>query len=232
MSERSRLCFGVMLAMVEPSAAALFYFVLLSGSRFAVMVFAAAKVFLLIWPALAAKLLEKQNFYPSKTDWSKHAKSIPLGAVSGLLMALVILAGFQFTDLGGIVYQNSDVIRSKAKDMKIINHFLMFSLLICLGHSLLEEYYWRWYVYGRLRKLVRPPVAYFGASLAFAGHHYIILGAFFSTGLTAALGTCVALGGGLWCWLFQRHNSIIGCWISHMMADGAIFYVGYQVIYS
>ncbi|MFC1783607.1 CPBP family intramembrane glutamic endopeptidase [Planctomycetota bacterium] len=231
MSERSRIWLAVAAAMTVPGLAAWFYFVLLKGEPFAVILYGAAKVFILIWPAAAVVLLEKQHFSLRRVDFSKHVMAIPLGLLSGLLIAVVILGGFKFTVLGDIAAQSSAAIRTKAQDMKIINHFFGFALLICLGHSLLEEYYWRWYVFGRLRKLVRPGAAYIAASLAFAAHHYAVLGSFFSVGFAAILGTCVALGGGLWCWLYQKQHSIAGCWFSHMIVDGAIYYIGYQVIF-
>jgi membrane protease YdiL (CAAX protease family) len=86
------------------------------------------------------------------------------------------------------------------------------------------------YVYGRLRKLVHPGLAYLLAGGAFAAHHYVVLASFFSGWMTVCLGTCVGMGGVLWCWLYQKQDSLMGCWISHMLVDGVILYIGFKII--
>jgi len=104
-------------------------------------------------------------------------------------------------------------------------------IAVLLAHSLLEEYYWRWFVFGRLARLLKKRwVPYVLASLGFAGHHYIVLGAFLPIWSAALLGSCVGLMGVVWCWLYRRQGSLAGCWISHLMADAAIVYVGYDLI--
>ena len=40
----------------------------------------------------------------------------------------------------------------------------------------------------------------------------------------------VAVGGAFWAWLYQRSGSLAGPWLSHLVADAGIFFVGYQLI--
>ena len=40
----------------------------------------------------------------------------------------------------------------------------------------------------------------------------------------------VAVGGGVWCWIYQRSHSLLGPWLSHALIDAAIFVVGYRLI--
>ena len=44
-----------------------------------------------------------------------------------------------------------------------------------LVHSLLEEYYWRWFVFGQLRRLVPLWPAIVVSSLGFMAHHVLVL---------------------------------------------------------
>ena len=224
------LWWGVIPAMLVPVAASVIYYVLLEGTGFAIVMYGMAKVFLVVWPVGATLLWEKEAFRLSRLDAKKHLKALPLGIITGGLIAALIVGIFKFSPWSTYIEQFSGDVQRKAEDMKILDYYVPFAILISLGHSLLEEYYWRWYVYGRLRKLAGPIAAYLGASLAFAAHHYVVLGCFFPIWFAAILGTAVAIGGGLWCWMFGKQQSLAGCWLSHMLVDGAIFYVGYYLI--
>jgi membrane protease YdiL (CAAX protease family) len=57
--------------------------------------------------------------------------------------------------------------------------YVVLSLAYALVHSLLEEYYWRWFAFGQLRRLVPLWPAILVSALAFMGHHVVILGEFF-----------------------------------------------------
>ena len=105
---------------------------------------------------------------------------------------------------------------------------------LAVAHSLLEEYYWRWFVFGRLRRLVPLPAAIGLSSSAFMAHHVIVLGRFFPTDFWSAavpLSLCIAIGGAFWAWLYDRSGSIYATWISHLLVDAAIMAVGYDMVF-
>jgi membrane protease YdiL (CAAX protease family) len=113
--------------------------------------------------------------------------------------------------------------------------FLLLTLGLSVAHSFLEEYYWRWFLFGRLRNLTGSPAALIASSLAFAAHHVIVLHAFIGFGrfwwATVLLSIAVALGGGLWAWLYARHGSLYPPWLSHTMVDLAIMAIGYDLVW-
>jgi membrane protease YdiL (CAAX protease family) len=103
-----------------------------------------------------------------------------------------------------------------------------------VAHSLLEEYYWRWFVFGRLRHLTRFGPAVALSSLAFMAHHVVILdvyfpGQFFVAVVPFSLG--VAAGGAVWAWLYDRADSVWSPWLSHALVDGALFVVGWDLLF-
>jgi len=55
--------------------------------------------------------------------------------------------------------------------------YVALGVFYCLIHSLLEEYYWRWFLFGGLDRLMRLWPAILLSSVAFVGHHIIILAA-------------------------------------------------------
>ncbi len=76
-----------------------------------------------------------------------------------------------------------------------------------LVHSGLEEYYWRWFVFGQLRRHQPFVTAACISSLGFMAHHVILLAFYFgwTSPLTYVFSASVAVGGLFWAWLYERH---------------------------
>jgi membrane protease YdiL (CAAX protease family) len=70
------------------------------------------------------------------------------------------------------------------------------------------------------------------SSLGFMAHHVFILGTYFGYGSlpTVAFSLAIALGGGVWAWIYHRSDSLYGPWLSHLFVDVAIFVVGYDMV--
>lgn len=111
--------------------------------------------------------------------------------------------------------------------------YLALALFYCVLHSGLEEYYWRWFAFGRLRTALRPAAAALIASIGFSLHHAVVLGDYFGYASDwTRLGTlAVFFGGFFWCRLYQKCDSIYAPWLSHALVDAAIFYFGYRVLF-
>jgi membrane protease YdiL (CAAX protease family) len=104
---------------------------------------------------------------------------------------------------------------------------------IAVPHSLLEEYYWRWFVFGRLRRWVPVPWANLLSSLAFMAHHVIVLYVYLPGQWwigVVPFSLAVAAGGATWAWLYQRTGTIYSAWLSHLLVDAAIGVVGYDLL--
>jgi membrane protease YdiL (CAAX protease family) len=112
--------------------------------------------------------------------------------------------------------------------------FLAFAALLSVAHSFLEEYYWRWFLFGRLRRYLPVAGAVVVSSGAFMAFHLIDLAAFFPGRffrLALPLGICVGIGGAGWCWLYARTNSLYVPWVSHLLIDAALMAVGYDLAF-
>ena len=109
--------------------------------------------------------------------------------------------------------------------------FLLLAAFYSLAHSFLEEYYWRWFVFGRLRRHLSPRAAGIVSSLAFTSHHVLLLGVLLGGfgPATWLLALAVAAAGGLWAWLFHESGSLAGPWASHALADAGLMWIGYQL---
>lgn len=111
--------------------------------------------------------------------------------------------------------------------------FFLLTGFYSLVHSLLEEYYWRWFVFRELRQVVPFWPAAIISSIGFTLHHVIVLAVFFGSAawLVALLTISIAIGGVFWAWLFNRSNSVFDTWPSHLIIDVGIFLgVGYPLV--
>ena len=108
--------------------------------------------------------------------------------------------------------------------------FLALASFYAVVHAGLEEYYWRWFVFGQLRDRMALPWALAICSVAFAAHHVILLKVYVGMGLLGIAGAlAVAAAGGVWAWMYHRSGSLVGPWASHILADAAIFVVAWDL---
>jgi membrane protease YdiL (CAAX protease family) len=115
--------------------------------------------------------------------------------------------------------------------------YVLLAVFYSVPHSFLEEYYWRWFVYGQLRRWLRAagfsPVAAGLSGVAFALHHVIVLGSYLPAEhfwtATLFFSLCVAVGGAVWAWLYQRSGQLYAPWLSHLLIDAGIMLIGFDL---
>ena len=108
---------------------------------------------------------------------------------------------------------------------------LRVAVFLSVLHSLLEEYYWRWFVFGGLHQMVSPVWAHILAGVAFMAHHVIVLLQYFPVPLTIFLSLMIGVGGVIWSWMYLRQKSLMGAWIAHIIVDFGALWIGYQLIF-
>jgi membrane protease YdiL (CAAX protease family) len=217
-------------ALSLPFVASLFYFVLFSEHLFARVMYGAAKLFMLIWPLVALHFLAREpicwaGLWPARS-WRFLGFGLATGAV---IMAL--MWGLERGPLGQLLQESAPAIRVKAAALGVLDHYWAFGLFLALFHSFLEEYYWRWFVFGWLRRVVPRGLAHLVAGACFAAHHVVIATQYFPWGWGWLLGGLTGMGGILWSWMYERQNSLAGPWLSHVLADLGILAVGHQVVF-
>jgi len=166
-----------------------------------------------------------------------RARGLGLGAVFGLVVAGGILAlYYTFLRDSPILGQTPVKLREKLQEFGIASTtgFAFFAVFISLIHSLLEEYYFRWFLFGWLARRVPLVTAIVVSSLGFMAHHVIVLWVYMPDHLLTGvlpLSLCVAVGGACWAWLYYRSGSLYAPWLSHMLVDVALFVVGYDLFF-
>lgn len=225
-------------AMTYPSVMAAVYLVALSGgtpgesgSRAVQVVYGVSKFLQFLFPVLFLVWFDRQAL-----KWPSFSPRL-LGL--GLLFGAIV---------GGLVWSVANVlgttlltdaprhVRTKVAEFGVASpaRYLFLAAFISVLHSLLEEYYWRWFVYVRLRKWMTFAPAAALSGLAFMGHHVFVLREYMPDHFWSAalpLSLLIAVGGFFWAWLFERSGSLLSPWLSHMLVDAALMWVGYQWVF-
>jgi len=219
----------IFIALFLPFAASFFYFVFFTDSFFAQLMYFGAKLFTVIWPLVVWKYVWRCDL-PSARLLRPVGGDIFWGLTIGslIVVAMVFAMG---TQVGDVVIGSTPAIRAKVESLGVMNYYIPFAIFISVLHSLIEEYYWRLFVFGGLRKIAPPALAHILAAIGFSLHHFVVLGQYFPMWLAFTLGSFVGLGGLIWSLLFQRQNTLAGIWLSHMLVDFGILGIGYFLLF-
>jgi membrane protease YdiL (CAAX protease family) len=229
---------ALVFAMTFPTLAAWSYFLALveQGGKINVWQQAAyvlGKIIQFTFPLLFLRLIEKRPLRLTQPRFEGSALGVGFGLlVFGLMMGLYfgVLRGT------GMLAQTPVRLQQKLQEVNMVTpaRYCSLAVFIVTAHSLLEEYYWRWFVFGQLRRLTTQALAIVLSSLAFMGHHVVVLyvylpGKFWTAALPFSL--AIAIGGAMWAWLYERSGSIWSPWLSHLLIDAGIFVIGWDLLW-
>ncbi len=221
-------------AALFPSLATWLYFVVLSQHPSAAVqaAYAAEKVLQFAFPAVWVVMIQRQKLQLAKPSLAGVAEGLALGVA---VLAGMLLLYFLWLKPAAYLAVAIGPITKKATELGMGSpaRFIFGGVLLSSIHALLEEYYWRWFLFGGLRRFMPVTGAIILSSLAFTAHHVILLAVYFG-GLSLAttfFSLCVAVGGAAWAWIYHRNGSLLGPWFSHLLIDAGIFVVGYDLIW-
>lgn len=224
---------AVLMALVMPSITTWVYFFGAESAAVGtqLLVFNTVKVLQFVLPVAWVLSVQRGHL----TLRPQHGRGVIAGLAFGALVAAAIAAlYFGYLRTSPLLADAATQIRAKVTGFGIDSawKYALLGVFYSLIHSLLEEYYWRWFVFGQLRRSLPFAAAATISSLGFMAHHVLVLGKFFGFASPAAwlLSACVAVGGAVWAWLYERTGSLVGPWASHLLVDAAIFAVGYDIV--
>lgn len=189
-------------------------------------IFAISKLWILALPALWTRFVDGERWRLP----SKPTVGLRFGLWSGLLMAAGIVAAYW---LMGRHWIDVGQVREVADEAGLgrLPVYLVAALYWCFVNALLEEYVWRWFVYRKCAELMPAFWAVLVAGLCFTLHHILALAAYFDWRVTLFGSLGVWIGGVTWSWCFLRYRSIWPGYISHILADAAVFGIGLVLLF-
>lgn len=219
-------------ALVLPTAVTWLYFIALDGAAAAIQqtAYTLGKGTQFALPAVWVLLVQRQRPRCAPPRGWDLAAAIAFGLAAG---GLIAAAYFTVLKPAGAFASAAEAVQEKVASFGVesLAGFVALAAFYSLVHSALEEYYWRWFVFGQLDRWLRPAPAIAVASLAFTAHHVLVVGYYFgwTSPFTWIASLGVAIGGAFWCWLYRTSGSLASPWLSHALVDAAIFLVAYDL---
>jgi membrane protease YdiL (CAAX protease family) len=196
------------------------------GSTAGQFIYAVSKVWILALPIIWHVWVDQQRVQlgiPTR-------RGVMAGALWGVLMAAIILAGYR---LFGRQVIDTEQLRSAAAQNGLDQwqRFIALALGLTFVNALLEEYVWRWFVFRKCETLMPGALAVIIAAGLFTLHHVIALRAQMGWTPTILASMGIFTGGCVWSGLYLRYRTIWPGYISHVLADLAVFTAGWFLIF-
>ena len=224
----------VIALMVFPTFAAWIYFDLFSGQRWMLPAYSISKLIQLVAPLVWVLWVLRERIGIRQAP----RRGFLLGALSGFaILGLHLLLYYGYFRSSPVLAEAPEQLREKLVGLggETPAKFLVLAVFLSFIHSLFEEYYWRWFIYGQLRRYLGPGLAVLISSLGFMAHHVVIIDAYvpreYFWSATVFFSISVAIGGAIWAWTYERTGSLYAGWVSHVMADIAIMITGYDLVF-
>lgn len=224
---------AVLFALVLPTLVTLVYFVWAEGFSPSVQqgTYAVGKVVQFVFPLAWVVLAQRRRPRLARPTLAGLAQGIGFGL---LVLAAMLALYHAYLKPSGLLDPAASEMRAKVLGMGIatVAQYVALGAFYSLLHSLLEEYYWRWFVFGQLRRFAPLAPAVLISSLGFMAHHVVVLAGYFgwTSPATWLFSLAVAVGGAVWAGLYERHQALWGVWASHLLVDAGIFIVGYDLV--
>lgn len=148
----------------------------------------------------------------------------------GLILSLIYISSFyifkNYIDIKSITDKINDIASIN------LNNIIFIGLYIIIFNSLLEEYFWRSFVFQELSILVKPSLAYFISALAFSFHHVVFFYNWFTPSFFAII-TIGLIGYALIMnFIWNKYKELFSCWLPHAMVDVVQIFIAYQIFSS
>lgn len=161
--------------------------------------------------------IKRPNLKPEK-------KKIIIALGLGVIVYLFILSSY-------LIFQNvfdfSNIVNALSGEGIDKNNFLFVALYISFVNSLLEEFFFRVFIYHYIRQWISQGQAMFFSASAFALYHMAIMDSWFSPLLFTLLIISLLVAGYLFLWINDKTESFYTSWIVHMFANFSINTIGF-----
>lgn len=150
---------------------------------------------------------------------------------TGFIMALIVAASYLW--LGRWQLDKSQL-RDMLSPFGLLqsDKYLAAAAYWTLCNSLAEEIIFRWFLYRQCSRLLPGPYPLIASAVLFTVHHTLALSVYLPPWQNLLASTAVFLAALTWTWLYQRYRSIWVPYLSHLIADVAIFSIGWLTVFT
>jgi uncharacterized protein len=202
-------------------------------TRSAKFIYSLAKFVQFSLPVAWWLVADRSRLHWAKPSWPAVWPGLAFGAIVAVVLIGLYFGWLKHHPMAGLLVEQ---VRAKTNSFGLHSPalFLTFAIFLSLVHALLEEYYWRAFVFAELRAIAPLGIAVAISSFGFMAHHVIVLAAYFPGrfwSATVPASLAVAAGGMVWALLYHRFG-IYSCWVSHALVDAALMFAGYDLLFA
>ncbi|MBQ7012790.1 MAG: CPBP family intramembrane metalloprotease [Oscillospiraceae bacterium] len=145
------------------------------------------------------------------------------GGVFGVILAAYAIFRnvFDFSGIAASLSQNAGVSRE---------NFMFVALYISFANSLLEEFFFRGFLFVNLKESLSRRWAYLISAFAFAMYHVAMMIGWFSFLPFFLCMIGLAAGGMIFAYMNEKQGSVYASWLVHMCANFAINTIGFLLM--
>ena len=160
----------------------------------------------------------RDNFKIKSKKSLMYSLILGIGVYIGILVVYFILKDFiNLSNIIELLDKNASVDKE---------NFLWIALYISFVNSLLEEFFFRGFMFLNLKKISGRKFAYIVSSFVFSLYHVAIMGSWFNPILFIIAMIGLFIGAIIFNYLNEKGGNIYNSWIVHMMANLSINTVG------
>ena len=159
-----------------------------------------------------------------------NSKGMYQSIVSGILIFLAV--GIIFLIFGDTL--DVDLMKQEIGGTGLLNpHIFVLGVFYWITvNSLVEEFVFRQFIGDRILEFTgRESVTVLLSAAIFTLHHTVLLGYYFEPWQNVISSIGIFIAGAIWSLLWLRHRSLFVCWISHAIADVAVFGIAYVILF-
>lgn len=169
--------------------------------------------------SLKNKNVDLKSLFVARKKGMIHAILLALGVYIFILGCYFTIGNFfDFSKVTGALNENVGVNKE---------NFVFVAIYISFINSLLEEFFFRGFVFMNLRNMANRKIAYLVSSFAFAIYHVAMMSGWFSIWLFLLLLTALVVAGVIFNRLNEKQGNIYTSWFVHMFANFSINTVGF-----
>ncbi len=160
----------------------------------------------------------RDNFKIKSIRKLKYSFALGIGLYLGILLVYFLLKDFiNLTNIMAILDKNVSVNE---------DNFLWIALYISIINSLLEEFFFRGFIFLNLKRISGRKFSYIVSAFIFSTYHVAIMGNWFSPIIFILAMLGLFIGALIFNYLNEKEGNIYNSWIVHMMANLSINTIG------
>jgi len=182
----------------------------------------------ILYPVGKFTLLLISIYYLWPIRWRKpSAEEIKRGLAHGIILGAI---PFFFLQAGGLEMIPSAPLKEKMIRLGFLEFFYPLVLMISLGNAGFEEWFFRGFLVGQIRRrftLLRTTLL---GALLFMPHHFVILWNYMPLDWNLLFTAATAVAGAYWSYFRAKGETLYTLWFSHIFCDLLIVGLGGKIL--